>query len=230
MSKPVCAVVGVGPQNGAAFARKFDAEGYAVALLARRSEYSTELAAELAEARAYACDVTEVAGVQSTFKAVAEDLGSPDVVIYNAGSGFWGNVEEITPEQFERAWRVNTQGLLVCAQAVIPAMKENGAGNIVVIGATASLRGKPFTTGFAPAKAAQRSLAQAMARHLGPQGIHVSLVIVDGQIKVFEDDAAKAHPDGLDPDDIAHSVYHLATQPRSAWTFELDLRPFGENW
>jgi NAD(P)-dependent dehydrogenase (short-subunit alcohol dehydrogenase family) len=97
------------------------------------------------------------------------------------------------------------------------------------VGATASLRGKPFTTAFAPAKAAQRSLAQAMARHLGPQGIHVSLIIVDGGIG-DAGAADPAAPEQLDPEHIAHAAHFLAEQPRSAWTFELDVRPSQESW
>ena len=118
-------------------------------------------------------------------------------------------------------------GAFLTSKQVIPAMLERGTGNIVVVGATASLRGKPFTTAFAPAKAAQRSLAQAMARHLGPKGIHVSLLIIDGVIN--EPDDANA-PSTLDPSAIADAAYNLTQQPRSAWTFELELRPYGESW
>jgi NADP-dependent 3-hydroxy acid dehydrogenase YdfG len=230
MSKPVCAVVGIGPQNGASFARRFDAEGYAVALLSRSTDLSAELAGELADAKAYACDVTDPAAVESAFAAVRDDLGEIDALIYNAGSGVWGNIEQLSAADFESSWRINAMGLFHCAKQVIGPMKERGAGSIAVIGATASLRGKPFTTAFAPAKAAQRSLAQAMARHLGPSGIHVSLVIVDGQIKRPGPDVDEQAPEHLDPDDIADAVYHLTRQPRSAWTFELDVRPSQESW
>ena len=230
MSKPVCVVVGVGPMNGASFARRFAAEGYAVALLSRNTEYTTKLAAELGDARAYACDVTTPMSVAAAFEATREDLGEVSVLIYNAGSGVWGNIEELRAEDFEAAWRINAMGLFLIAKQVIPDMKKNGAGNIVVVGATASLRGRPFTTAFAPAKAAQRSLAQAMARHLWPSGIHVSLVIVDGGIRLPEPDAAGAAPEHLAPDDIATTAYFLTQQPRSAWSFEVDVRPSQEGW
>ncbi|MDD9947879.1 MAG: SDR family NAD(P)-dependent oxidoreductase [Myxococcales bacterium] len=230
MSKPVCAVVGVGPMNGASFARKFAAEGYAVALLSRRTEYSGELAKELPAARAYTCDVTDASAVKAAFESVSKDLGPVDVLVYNAGSGVWGNIEELKPEDFELSWRINSMGLFLTAQQAIPAMKARGSGSIVVVGATASLRGKPFTTAFAPAKASQRSLAQAMARHLWPQGIHVALVIVDGGIKLHEGPQGDAPPASLNPDDIAYTVYHLSQQPRSAWSFEVDVRPSQENW
>ena len=133
----------------------------------------------------------------------------------------------------ESSWRTNTLGLLVASQQVIPPMKARASGSIVVIGATASLRGGANSTAFASAKSAQRSLAQSMARRLGPTGIHVSYVIVDGIIDLERTRAARPDiPDEyyLQPDDIAQSVYDLTCQHRSAWTFELDLRPFGEKW
>lgn len=228
MSKPVCAVVGIGPKNGAAFARRFHAAGYGVALLSRKTEYSERLVKELGSgARAYACDVADESAVRAAFAAVAKDLGPVDVLIFNAGSGTWGNIEDLDAKAFEQSWRVNALGAFLASKQVIPGMLDKGAGNIVVVGATASLRGKPFTTAFAPAKAAQRSLAQAMARHLGPKGVHVSLLIIDGQI-AQPDDASK--PSTLDPAAIADAAYGLTQQPKSAWTFELDLRPYGENW
>ena len=227
-SKPVCAVVGIGPKNGAAFARRFSAQGYKVALLSRRTDYAQQLVDELGDAQAYACDVTEPTAVEAAFAAVRRDLGDVDVLVYNAGSGVWGHIEELKPEDFEMSWKTNALGLFLCSQQVIPAMKSRQSGAIVVVGATASLRGKPFTTAFAPAKAAQRSLAQAMARHLNPSGVHVSLIIVDGGIGSGPSDSPE--PDKLDPNDIAHAALFLAEQPRSAWTFELDVRPSQESW
>lgn len=230
MTQPVCAIVGIGPMNGASLARKFAAEGYSVALLSRKTDYSSELATELGSARAYACDVTDQAAVEAAFAAVAKDLGEIDVLVYNAGSGVWGNIEELSAADFEQSWRINAMGAFLTSKQVIPAMKAKKAGTIVFIGATASLRGKPFTTAFAPAKAAQRSLAQAMARHLWPSGIHVSLIIVDGGIKSVDADTDPVAPKNLDPDDIATTAYFLSQQPRSAWSFEVDVRPSQENW
>ena len=168
MKKPVCVVVGVGPGNGAALARRFAAGGYAVALLARGASFSRALAAEINDARAYECDVADERSVKETFARVRAELGEIGVVVYNAGSGSWGSIEEITPEAFEAAWRVNALGSLLVAQQVIPAMKRAGAGSIIFVGATASLRGMPRTAAFAPAKAAQRILAESMARSLWP--------------------------------------------------------------
>ena len=230
MTKPVCAIVGIGPKNGASFARRFAAEGYAVALLSRKTDYSTELAAELETARAYPCDVTDAAAIEKAFGQVRDDLGEIEVLIYNAGSGVWGNFEEISPEDFEQSWRINSLGGFLCAKQVVPAMKKRKAGEIIFIGATASLRGRPFTTAFAPAKAAQRSLAQAMAKHLWPMGIHVSLIIIDGGVKLADSIADPDRPDGLNPDDIADTAYFLTRQHPSAWTFEVDVRPSHENW
>ena len=232
-SKPVCAVVGVGPGNGAAFARTFAAEGYAVALLARRTEYSATVAATLPEARAYTCDVTDEGSVTRAFAAIASELGPVDVLVYNAGSGVWSNVEDVTAKDFEASWRVNALGALLASQAVIPSMKAKKGGNIVFIGATASRRGNVMTAAFAPAKAAQKSLAESMARHLWPAGIHVSLVVVDGAVD--SERARKMRPDApentlLKPDDVAHVVFELTRQKPSAWSFEVEARPYAEKW
>ena len=230
MTKPVCAVVGIGPQNGASFARRFVSEGFSVALLSRKTEYADQIADEIGSARAYACDVTDPAAVASAFASVAAELGEIDVLIYNAGSGVWGNIEELSAHDFEQSWRVNAMGAFLVSKQVIPAMKKRRSGTIIFVGATASLRGKPFTTAFAPAKAAQRSLAQAMARHLWPSGIHVSLIIIDGGVKTLGPDSDVAAPASLDPDDIATTAHFLSQQPRSAWSFEVDVRPSQESW
>ncbi|NOU33608.1 MAG: SDR family NAD(P)-dependent oxidoreductase [Polyangiaceae bacterium] len=229
MSKPVCVVIGIGPKNGASFARTFHRAGYRVAMLSRSTERSRELARELGkeDARAYACDASEPEDLTRTLADVARELGAPAVLVYNAGSGTWRGFDETTALELEAAWRINALGLTIAAQAVLPAMRAAKSGSIVVVGATASLRGKPKTTAFAAAKAAQRSLAQSMARQFWPEGIHVSLLIVDGSIG----DAGADH-DGkrLDPDDIAAAALSLTRQPASAWSFEVDLRPQREPW
>jgi NAD(P)-dependent dehydrogenase (short-subunit alcohol dehydrogenase family) len=232
-ARPVCAVVGVGPGNGAALARRFAGEGFAVALLARRTELSQEIASTLAVARAYACDVSDAASVQRAFAAIRGDLGEVDVVVYNAGSGTWGTVEEVSAEAFETSWRVNTLGAFLVAREVIPAMKAAKHGSIVFIGATASRRGNVKTAAFAPAKAAQRSLAESMARHLWPSGVHVALVIVDGVVDLAATrQRMPGKPDAffIKPDDVAETVFALTQQKPSAWSFEVEARPFGETW
>ena len=233
MSKPVCAVVGVGPGNGAALARRFSASGYAVALLARTGEASSALAAELDDAHFYACDVGDAASVAKAFAAVREELGEVDVLAYNAGSGVWGTIEEIAPEGFEASWRVNALGTFLCAREVIPAMKAKGAGSIVIVGATASRRGAARTAAFAAAKAAQRSLAESMAKHLWPVGIHVALIIVDGVVDLprsRERMADKPDEFFVRPGAVAETAFMLTEQDRSAWSFELEARPFAEKW
>ena len=233
MKKPVCVIAGVGEGNGAALARAFHREGMAVALLARGTSFTTSLAAELGDARAYACDVTDDAAVRDTFAQIHSDLGEPSTVVYNAGSGVWGDVEAIDPQAFEDAWRANAYGSLLVSQQVIPAMKAAGSGTILFIGATASHRGGPRTAAFAPAKAAQRSLAESMARSLWPHGIHVALIAVDAVVDLPR--TRRNMPDKpdsffLQSDDMAASAVWLSKQPRSAWTFEIDVRPFGEKW
>jgi len=232
-TRPVCVVIGVGPGNGAALARRFATEGYAVALLARTTDTSGPLAASLADARAYACDVTDAAAMARTFEAITRELGPVHTLVYNAGSGVFGTVEDITPDALEGAFRVNALGLLVAAQLAIPAMKAQASGNIIVIGATSSRRGVARTAAFAPAKAAQKSLAESMARHLWPHGIHVALVIVDGVVDLPRTRAMmKDKPDDffVAPDDLADTAFHLTLQPRSAWSFEVEARPFKESW
>lgn len=233
MSKPVCAIVGVGPGNGAAFARRFSDGGHAVALLARGAETAGGLAGELPDARAYQCDASDAAAVERTFSAIRQDMGAIETLIYNAGNAVWGSVEEISAADFELGWRVNALGAFLAAQRVIPAMKKVGRGNIVFIGATASRRGGAKSAGFAAAKAAQRSLAESMARQLWPAGIHVSLIIIDGVIE--SERARKRLPDKpdeffLQAADIAETVWQTTRQHRSAWSFEVEARPFRETW
>lgn len=232
-TKKVCVVIGVGPGNGAALGRRFAREGFAVALLARTTETSAPLAASLADARAYSCDVTDAESVARTFDAIQRDLGPVHTLVYNAGTGTWGTIEEIDPSVLESSFRVNTLGLLMTTKRVIPQMKSQGSGNIVVIGATSSRRGMARTAGFAPAKAAQRSLTESMARHLWPSNIHVSLVIIDGVVDLPRTRALmKDKPDDffIAPDDLADTAFHLTVQPRSAWSFEVEARPYKESW
>jgi NAD(P)-dependent dehydrogenase (short-subunit alcohol dehydrogenase family) len=203
MEKPVCVVIGVGPKNGRAFARRFAQQGYAVALLSRSTEYSTGLATELG-GKAYACDVTDPRAIKDAFAQVREDLGDVDVLLYNAGSGQFGTFDDVSDDEFEKGWQINVRGLLQSTREVVGPMRERGSGAIIVTGATASLRGKPFTAAFASAKAAQRSLAQSFARQLGPEGVHVALVIVDGGIGT--DDQSGEQGTHLRPRDIAETV------------------------
>lgn len=232
-NKPVCVIVGVGPGNGAAFARQFSTNGYQVALLARSLEFTTELAKEIKNAKAYTCDVADAVSVAQTFAVIRAEMGEVDTLIFNPGAGVWKSVEEITVEEFEQSWRINALGALLVSQQVIPTMKANKRGNIIFIGATASRRGGAKTAAFAPAKAAQRSLAESMARHLGASGVHVATVIVDAVIDTPA--TRKMMPDKpdtffLQPEDLAEVVFNLTQQKPSAWSSEIEVRPFGEIW
>lgn len=231
--KKVCAVVGVGPGNGAALARRFAADGYAVALLARTTKTTSDLARELPDSRAFECDVTDAASVASAFAAIRSDMGEVDVVAYNAGSGVFGSLDDVSAADFESAWRVNAMGLFLVAKEVVPAMRTAKSGAIVVIGATASRRGVPRTTAFAPAKGAQRLLCESLARQLGPEGIHVALIVVDGVVDLPRTrEMMKDKPDEffIKPSGVAELASMLVRQDRSAWTFEAEVRPFGEKW
>jgi NAD(P)-dependent dehydrogenase (short-subunit alcohol dehydrogenase family) len=230
---PVAAVVGIGPGNGEALARRFAADAFAVALMARRPDLTTRLAGELPSAKAYATDVADAASVAAAFQGTRAELGDVDVLLFNAGSGVWGTIEDVSAEDFERSWRVNTLGLFLCAKEVIPAMRARGRGAIIVVGATASRRGVAGTAAFAPAKMAQKGLAESMARHLGPAGIHVALIVVDG---VVRSPAVRARfPDRPDdafiaPAAVADIAANLVRQDRSAWSFEVEARPYAERW
>lgn len=231
--KKVCAVVGVGPGNGAALARRFSDDGYAVALLARSTDTTAELVETLADSRAFECDVADAESVARAFAAIRSEMGEVAVLVFNAGSGVFGTLDEVTAADFESAWRVNALGLFLTAKEVVPAMKAAGSGAIVVIGATASRRGVPRTTAFAPAKAAQRSLCEALARQLGPSGIHVALIVIDGVVDLPRTRAAMSDkPDEffVKPSGVADLAATLVGQDRSAWTFEAEARPFGERW
>ncbi|MGF1461793.1 MAG: SDR family NAD(P)-dependent oxidoreductase [Maricaulaceae bacterium] len=233
MSEKVCAVVGMGPGNGAAYARRFAAEGYKVALLSRNAEALAAFETEIAGTRAFLWDAREAQQAPGVFDRIKTELGPVDVLLYNAGAGAFKSIEEASFEDFESAWRTNVLGLAAAAQAVIPDMVAKGEGAIVVSSATAALRGGAKFAPFASAKAAQRSLAQSMARQLGPQGVHVANIIIDGMIDIPRWKAQMPEkPDDfwVSSDGIADAAWTLVNQPKRAWTFELDLRPYGERW
>jgi NADP-dependent 3-hydroxy acid dehydrogenase YdfG len=233
---PVAAVLGVGPGLGAALARRF-AQGYAVAINARNAEYLRSLAGEIRTAGGQVLEVPADIGdrgqVEAAFQSIREQLGPPEVLLYNAGSGTWGTVTEITPEQYETAWRVNAYGAFLSAKAVAPEMIARGRGVMLFTGATAGVKAGPKSVAFGPAKFAMRGLAQSLARDLGPKGIHVAWINVDGVIDIpgrRERFPQLKEEDLLKPDAIAETYWHLAHQHRSAWTMELEVRPFKEKF
>ncbi len=230
---PVCAILGVGPGNGLSFARKFSSEGYSVALCSRNGAQMSEYAAGLKNARGYECDVTDMKSVKKCVDAIGRDSGPVDTLIFNAGSANWGTIDQLDEEAFGKGFEVNASGLFRAAQCVLPDMRKNKAGNIIVVGAGAALRGRPGTIAFAAAKAAQRSIAQSLARQFGPENIHVSYIVLDGVIDLEATMARmpdKPREHFLSADGVAEAAFALAKQNSQAWTFELDLRPFGENW
>ena len=233
MNAPVCLISGVGPGTGSALAKRFSEGGYRVALLARSEERLAALEKQLSNVKGYGCDVSDPAQIEAVASAVERDLGNPSVVIHNAVGGAFGTFREIDPSILNRNFQVNTMGLLYLARRFSPAMVDAGNGAIVATGNTSALRGKPGFAGFAPTKAAQRILAEAMARELGPQGVHVAYVIVDAVIdlewtrKRFQDRADEFF---IKPRAIADEIWHVVHQDRSAWSFNVELRPFGEIW
>lgn len=231
--KGVCAILGVGPGNGAALAKKFSREGYAVALCSRNLERLEQIASGVDNAEVYEYDARDAETPQRVFAQIRKRQGPVDILIYNAGAGKFASIDDATVEEFQAAWEVNARGLFTVARAVLPDMRAAGGGNIVVIGATASIKANAGFAPFASAKAAQRALAQSMARHLGPEKIHVSYVIIDGVIDLERTrEWLPDKPDDffMQADQIAESVWFLTQQPQSAWTFEIDLRPYGEKW
>jgi NADP-dependent 3-hydroxy acid dehydrogenase YdfG len=230
--QPVCVIAGAGPGNGQAFARAFVSAGFRVALLARDGPRVHALA-QSCGAAGFACDVRDPKAVAAAFAQVRTALGEPDVLVYNAGTGKFGNIDAVSGDDLESAWRTNALGCFLAVKEVLPGMRRRKRGSIVIIGATASIKGGANFVAFASAKAALRSLAQSLARQLGPENIHVSHVVIDGVIDLERTRAAmpdKAEDFFLKPDDIAASVLQLTRQPKSAWTFELDVRPFSEKW
>jgi NADP-dependent 3-hydroxy acid dehydrogenase YdfG len=231
--RPLALITGVGPGTGAAIARRFSAGGYDVAMLARNGERLAALEREIANAKGYASDVTDEAQLDAVIAAVKAEFGTPSVLIHNAVGGAFGNFLEIDPQVLNRNYQVNTKALLYLARRLAPAMIEAGRGAIIASGNTSALRGKAKFAGFAPTKAAQRILTEAIARELGPKGVHVAYVLIDAVIDLAW--TRQRWPDAPDeffikPAAIAEEIWHVAHQDRSAWSFNVEIRPFGETW
>lgn len=234
--KPVAIVTGVGPGLGAALVRRF-ANDYAVAMIARNGDYLKSLAGTIAaqggHAVAFPADVGDRGKLEPAFKQIREQLGDAEVLLYNAGSGTFGNILEISPEQYETSWRVNSYGAFIAAKEVASAMVARGKGVMLFTGATAGVKAGAKSVAFGPAKFAMRGLAQSLSRDLGPRGIHVAWINVDGSIDI---PGARGRKPGLNDDDflkpdaIAETYWHLAHQDRSSWTMELEVRPFKEKF
>jgi NAD(P)-dependent dehydrogenase (short-subunit alcohol dehydrogenase family) len=235
-------VAGVGASAGlgAALGRRFAKAGLAVALTGRNADRVSAVAAEIVKngGRAHAVpgDVSSSADIQR-LTAEVKALGSLRVAIFNAGYSVRGTLLDITPEQFESTWRGSTYAGFLFARATLPLLLAAGAGSLLFTGATASLRGRGPFAAFAAAKAGLRSLAQSAAREYGPRGVHVAHIVIDGGIdgERLRTDAPRrgteAGMDGLlDPEAIAETYWQLHQQHRSAWTHEVDLRPYKESF
>lgn len=243
--QPVCVITGVGDSTGAALARRFAAGGYRVAMIARNRDRLETLEREIPGARAVVCDIGDLEALAATVAEIRSSMGAPTVLVHNAVAHTFDTFLDADPADLERNFRVNTTALLYLARDLAPDMIDAGQGAIMVTGNTASHRGVPKYALFAPTKAAQRILAESLARDLGPKGIHVGYVTVDAAIDVTwlgPDDQRPAWL--LPPDDwphdredffakpsaIADEVFHLAHQDRSTWAFDLTIRPFAEKW
>lgn len=237
MHNSVAVVLGVGPGLGAAIARRFAQEHFAVGLMARSMEnlHPVQAAIEQHGGKAFSItvDATNPSSVVAAFEQVRQQLGNPDVFVYNAGTFQAGGILDITPQQFEECWKANCFGAFLGAQQVLPVMVERGRGTILLTGATAALRGSARFSCLAVGKFGLRALAQSLAREFGPQGIHVAHVIIDGQIDIpkLRARAPEREPHTiLAPAAIAETYWQLHQQDVTAWTLELDLRPAVEKF
>ena len=245
MKKPICLITGVGSGTGASLVRRFSKGGYQVAMLARDRARLSLLEQEIESAKAYSCDISDLDALLETVKLVQIEMGAPSVLVHNAVSATFKPFLEADPEDLERNFRVNTTALLYLARALAPAMIAAGHGAIMVTGNTAALRGIPTYAVFAPTKAAQRILAQSLARDLGPKGVHVAYITTDAAINApwLGDDTQKPSwlkppPDWKDkpedyfakPEAIADEVFHITQQDNSTWSFDHIIRPYAEKW
>lgn len=227
--KPLALVTGVGPGTGAATVRRFAEGGYRVVMLARDADRLAALEAEIPDTVAAPCDVSD----RSALARILEQVGQPKVVVQNAVGGAFGTFQTIEPDTLARNFEINTMALFHLAQLTAPAMVEAGEGAIIVTGNTSAQRGRAAFAGFAPTKAAQRILAESLARDLGPKGVHVAYLIIDAAIDVpWQREMYPDRPDDFytSPKSIAAEVFHLAHQPRDAWSFLAEVRPYHETW
>ena len=223
-------IVGAGSGLSASLARLFSKNGMSVALAARSTEKLSGLAAETG-AKVFACDATQREAVEKLFTGIEASLGAPDVVVYNASFRTRGPLIELEPAEVEKAIAISAFGGFLVAQQAARRMLPQGRGAIFFTGASASVKGYAQSAPFAMGKFALRGLAQSMARELSPRGIHVAHFVIDGGIRSDRRPESADKPDALlDPDAIAQSYLHVLQQPRSAWTFELEVRPWVESF
>jgi len=230
MEMKTALIVGVGPGLSASLARLFAKHGLQVAMAARNPDKLTRLAEETAGAT-FACEATEPEEVAALFEVVIATQGVPDIVVYNASARARGPITELDPHEVARAISVSAYGGFLVAQQAARHMVARGSGSILLTGASASVKGYPNSSAFAMGKFALRGLAQSLARELSPKGVHVAHFIIDGGIRSANRPDPNSSPDStLDPDAIAETYWQIANQPRSAWTWEVELRPWVEKF
>lgn len=230
MEMKTALIVGVGPGLSASLARLFAKNGLQVAMAARDPNKLQKLA-EQTTGVTFACEATEPEEVAALFDVVIATQGVPDIVVYNASARARGPVTELDPTEVARAISVSAYGGFLVVQQAARQMVARGSGVILLTGASASVKGYPNSSAFAMGKFALRGLASSMARELSPKGVHVAHFVIDGGIRSTARPDPNDHPDSmLDPDAIAETYWQVANQPRSAWTWEVELRPWVEKF
>lgn len=234
MSK-IAVITGVGSAKGtgAAIAKRFAEGGYTVAMLARNAERLQAHEGRFPNSRGFACDVANEAQLNAAIAEVKANLGTPMVLIHNAVGGTLGSFTDISPEDLLTNFKVNTMGLLYLARALASDMIKAGGGVMIATGNTSAFRGTANYTAFAPTKAAQRILAETLARDLGPKGIHVAYLMIDAVINVPWTRGMYPNEDDsffIEPASIADEVWHITHQRRDAWAFNAEVRPYREKW
>jgi NAD(P)-dependent dehydrogenase (short-subunit alcohol dehydrogenase family) len=226
----IALIVGAGAGLSASVARLFSRQGMRVVVAARNTEKLAALSAQTG-AQTFACDAVDPDQVARLFDEVENRIGAPDVVVYNASGRLRGPLVKLVPAEVEQSLGVSAFGGFLVAQQAVRRMLPKGAGAILFTGASASVKGYAQSAPFAMGKFALRGLAQSMAREFAPQGIHVAHFVIDGAIRNPGRTEAPDKPDStLDPDAIAETYLHVLRQPRSAWTWEIELRPWVERF